>query len=164
MERREFLGGTVGLSIALSLPARVLASDIPADLTALSASQLSAAIKQGLTSCTEVMQAYLKHIHRYNPVYNAIVSMVDDDALLAQARLADQALSQSEYWGWMHGIPHAVKDLANARGLETSYGSPLFAGTVANSDDLHISRIRSQGAIFIGKTNTRHRANRNVLI
>ena len=154
MERREFLGGTAGLSVALLLPARVLASEIPADLTALSAAQLSAAIKQQLVSCVEVMQAYLKHIHRYNPVYNAIVSMVDDDALVAQARLADQALSKSEYWGWMHGMPHAVKNLANASGLETSFGSPLFAGTVANSDDLHVARIRSQGAIFIGKTNT----------
>jgi amidase len=154
MERREFLGGTAGMSLALSLPAKILASEIPSDLTTLSASQLSAAIKQQLVSCVEVMQAYLAHIHRFNPVYNAIVSMVEDDALLAQARLADQALSKSEYWGWMHGMPHAVKDLANASGLEVSFGSPLFAGTVATSDDLHVARIRSQGAIFIGKTNT----------
>lgn len=102
----------------------------------------------------EVMRAYLDRIHRYNPQYNAIVSMVDDDELLRQAGMADQALVRDEYWGWMHGMPHAVKDLANAKGLETSSGSPIFAGTIASKDDLHIERIRTAGAIFIGKTNT----------
>ena len=154
MDRRDFLGGVAGASIALSAPARLLASELPAKLTALSASQLSAAIKQRQVSCAEVMQAYLERIHRYNPVYNAIVSMASDDALMAEARLADSALDKGEYWGWMHGMPHAVKDLASAKGLETSYGSPLYAGNIALADDLHIARIRAQGAIFIGKTNT----------
>jgi amidase len=53
----------------------------------------------------------------------------------------------------LHGVPHAVKDLADATGLETSSGSPIYAGTVAKSDDLHVARIRGDGAIFIGKTN-----------
>jgi len=154
MDRREFLGGTAGVSMTLSLPANILASDLPSDITELSASQLSAAIRQQHVSCADVMQAYLSRIHRYNPVYNAIVSMLDDDVLLSQADLADQALNKDEYWGWMHGMPHAIKNLADARGLETSSGSPIYAGTIAEADDLHVSRIRSQGAIFIGKTNT----------
>jgi amidase len=154
MDRREFLGGATGVGIAMSLPADILASEIPSELTELSASQLSAAIRLQHVTCVEVMQAYLNRIHRYNPAYNAIVSMVPDDALLAQADLADQALNNDEYWGWMHGMPHAVKNLANAKGLETSEGSPIFAGTVATEDDLHVARIRANGAIFIGKTNT----------
>ena len=154
MDRREFLGGTTGVSIALSLPVQILANDVPADITDLGASQLSAAIKQQHVTCVEVMQAYLDRIHRYNPVYNAIVSMVDDKSLLAQAGLADQALNNDEYWGWMHGMPHAIKNLSDAKGLETSSGSPIFAGTIAEADDLHVARIRAQGAIFIGKTNT----------
>jgi len=140
--------------MALSLPAQILADDLPADITDLGASQLSAAIKQQHVSCVEVMRAYLERIHRYNPVYNAIVSMVDDDSLVAQAELADQALSNDEYWGWMHGMPHAIKNLSDAKGLETSSGSPIFAGSIAEQDDLFVARIRSQGAIFIGKTNT----------
>ena len=153
MDRREFLGGASGVSIAMSFPADILASEIPSDLTELSASRLSAAIRQQHVSCVDVMQAYLGRIHRYNPVYNAIVSMVDDDDLLAQANLADQALNKDEYWGWMHGMPHAVKDLSDAAGLPTSQGSPIFAGTMAEEDDFMIARIRRQGSIFIGKTN-----------
>ncbi|MBT73523.1 MAG: amidase, partial [Gammaproteobacteria bacterium] len=85
--------------------------------------------------------------------YNAIISMVDDAELMHQAEQADRALDQGEYWGWMHGMPHAVKDLADARGLESSYGSRIFAGTIASEDNLPTARIRAQGAIFIGKTN-----------
>jgi amidase len=154
MDRRQFLGAASGLSVALSLPAKLSASELPTDLTDLTAAQLSAVIREQQASCVEVMKAYLARIHRYNPVYTAIVSMVDDDQALRQAEMADNALAKDEYWGWMHGMPHAIKNLSNAKGLETSSGSPIFAGTIAEADDLHVSRIRSQGAIFIGKTNT----------
>ncbi|NOX49921.1 MAG: amidase [Gammaproteobacteria bacterium] len=142
-----------GAGVALAYPVGILGSELSSDITQLSASQLSAAIAQRQVSCVEVMQKYLDRIHRYNPVYNAIVSMLDDDTLLTQAGLADKALSRGEYWGWMHGMPHAVKDLANAAGLLSSYGSPIFAGTEVSEDDFMIGRIRKQGAIFIGKTN-----------
>ncbi len=56
--------------------------------------------------------------------------------------------------GWLHGIPIAIKDLADAAGLPTSMGSPLFAGQVAESDDPVVARLRAAGAIIIGKTNT----------
>jgi amidase len=158
MDRREFLGGATGAGALAALPfvkARTVSeSELPADLTSMSASLLSAAIKARHVSCKDVMQAYLERIHRYNPVYNAIVSMRDDDELLKEAELADKELDQGNYRGWMHGMPHAVKDLNDAKGLPTSMGSPLFAGQIAESDSFMISRIRQQGPIFIGKTNT----------
>ena len=158
LNRRQFLRSTSRLGAALTLPllrmGAPLAQELPAEITSMTASHLSAAIRARQVTCVEVMQAYLERIHRYNPVYNAIVSMVGDDELIQQAALADRALDKDEYWGWMHGMPHAVKDLANAEGLETSRGSRIFAGTIAGEDDLHIARIRAQGVIFIGKTNT----------
>jgi amidase len=154
MDRREFLSGTGGLGVLMAFGHRKLvASELPSDLTDMSASVLSAAISQRHVSCMEVMQAYLERIHRYNPVYNAIVSMVDDVELYKQAELADKALDNDEYWGWMHGMPHAVKDGSDVEGLPTSEGSPIFAGTIAKADNLMIAKIRSEGAIFIGKTN-----------
>lgn len=124
------------------------------DITAMSASRLSEAIRRRQVPCVDVMKAYLEKIHRTNPVYNAIVAMVDDEILMERAEAADRALGKGEYWGWMHGMPHAVKDLASVEGLVTSFGSRVFAGTVAGADDLHVARIRNQGAIFIGKTNS----------
>lgn len=119
----------------------------------LTATQLSFSIRQRQISCLEVMQAYLQRIAELNPEYNAIVAMADKQALMSQAAVADDALKRGEYWGWMHGMPHAVKDLANVKGFETSMGSPILAGTISRQDDVHVARIRNQGAIFIGKTN-----------
>ena len=154
MDRREFMGRASGLGVLMAIGQRtVTASDLPSDPTDMTASVLSVAIRQRDVSCVEVMQAYLERIHRYNPVYNAIVSMVEDDELIKQAELADLALDKDEYWGWMHGMPHAVKDSMDVAGMPTSHGSPIFAGTIAEEDNLMIAKIRSEGAIFIGKTN-----------
>ena len=143
----------MGISLPLGRRGSSVAQQLPSDITALSAAQLSAAIRARRVGCVETMQAYLARIHRYNPVYNAIVSLLDDGELIERAEHADRALAQGQYWGWMHGMPHAVKDLADAEGLETSRGSRIYAGTIAAADSLHIARIRAQGAIFIGKTN-----------
>lgn len=156
MNRREFLkqSSVLGLSLAPPIAGSFELKSMADEITSMSASRLSQAIQKRDVACVEVMQAYLQRIHRYNPVYNAIVNLVDDTELLRQAELADKALRKDEYWGWMHGMPHAVKDLADARGLATSYGSPIFAGNIATEDSLPIARIRAQGAIFVGKTNT----------
>jgi amidase len=157
LDRREFLLTASGMAVTLAAPSLAAEGeapmDLPADITELGAAQLSLAIRSRLVSCTEVMQAYLDRIAKLNPVYNAIVSMPEPEDLLAQAAGADRDLERGVYRGWLHGIPHAVKDLADAAGLETSQGSRIFAGTVAPADDLFVSRIRHAGAIFIGKTN-----------
>ncbi|MDG1709298.1 MAG: amidase family protein, partial [Emcibacteraceae bacterium] len=158
MQRRQFIKNTLLSGAALTVPNllsnKLFAASLPSDLTALSASDLSVAIKTKQASSVEVMEAYLARIHHYNPVYNAIVSLVDDDTLLEQAREADAALARNEYWGWMHGMPHAVKDLAAVIGKPLSYGSPLFQDYIAEEDDELVAKIRGQGAIFIGKTNS----------
>lgn len=144
----------VGAALAIPmLASHKTRADLPGDLTSLSAAQLSSAIRSGQVSCVETMQAYLARIETFNPIHNAIVSMLDADTCLAEARRADEELARGEYRGWLHGVPHAVKDLANAEGLPTSMGSPIVAGTMPEADDLHIARIRQAGAIFIGKTN-----------
>ena len=158
MKRRTFLNKSLNTSLAvtasLHAPLGLLASELPADITELSASQLSAAIRSRQASCLEVMQAYLQRIERYNPVYNAIVNLAEQDGLLDQARRADVALDRGEYWGWMHGMPQAIKDLANVEGMITTSGSPMYANRVASSDSSLVASLREQGAIFIGKTNT----------
>ncbi|MEO0936853.1 MAG: amidase [Pseudomonadota bacterium] len=120
------------------------------DLLNMGALQLSDAMARGTVSAAEVMQATLARIEAVNGDVNAIVSLRDADALMAEAEAADTA----PRGGWLHGIPLAVKDLANAKGLPTSFGSPALAGQVAQADDLHIARLRAAGAIVIGKTNT----------
>ena len=154
MKRRAFVKNSVILSSLSVLPFSYSWSLVSSDITGLSALELSMGIKTKQFSCYEVMQAYLTRIHKYNPVYNAIISMADDQNLFDQAKKADIALERDEYWGWMHGIPHAIKDLAPLKGFAYTSGSPIFADRIADEDGFITSKIRSQGAIFIGKTNT----------
>ena len=154
MKRRAFIKNSVTLSSLSVLPFSYSWSQVSSDITGLSALELSMGIKTKQFSCYEVMQAYLTRIHKYNPVYNAIISMADDQNLFDQAKKADIALERDEYWGWMHGIPHAIKDLAPLKGFAYTSGSPIFADRIADEDGFITSKIRSQGAIFIGKTNT----------
>ena len=98
MNRRQLLKAGSYLSAAYALPLTVskqlFAANLPADLVDFTATDLSIAIRDKHTSCTEVMQSYLQHIHTYNPVYNAIISMLDDDELIRQAREADNSLAR----------------------------------------------------------------------
>lgn len=119
-----------------------------------SAIDLSRAIHLKQVSCQEVMQFTLERIARLNPVSNAIVSLQDPELLLAQARERDAQLARGESMGWMHGMPQAIKDLANAQGLRTTLGSPLMKDFVAPEDGLMVQRMKAAGAIVIGKTNT----------
>lgn len=118
------------------------------------ASTLSAAIAARETSCETVMRDHLARIERLNPQFNAIISLRDGDDLIAEARAADAELARGEYRGWLHGLPFAVKDLAETASLRTTYGSPLYADHVPVHDCLLARRIRAAGAIIIGKTNT----------
>ena len=120
----------------------------------MSAMELSRVIKAGDVSCVEVMAAYLMQIDKVNPRHNAIVSMRSHEELLAAAEEKDAELASGLYHGWMHGFPHAVKDLAPTKGIPTTMGSPLMAETVTPHDAIFVERIKRAGAIIIGKTNT----------
>ena len=158
MKRRTFLANSGKLSLALSFPytlsKQAFAASMSSDLTALTAIELSTAIREKEASCVEVMQAYLDRIQKFNGTYNAIVSLQADDDLLAQAKVADAELANGNYLGWMHGMPHAVKDLTAVRGIPYTSGSPMYRDRIPDRDSALVARIRNAGAIFIGKTNT----------
>lgn len=132
-------------------PARGLGSAARmSDILKMSAVDQAAAIARGELHAEALMQATLERIAAVNGQVNAIVSLRDAEECLADARAADSA----ELQGPLHGLPIAIKDLADARGLPTSQGSTAFAGQIAEADSLHVARLRAAGAIIIGKTNT----------
>jgi amidase len=117
------------------------------------ATALSQRIARRELSCVELMQSTLERIARVNPALDAIVSLRDGDELLAAAARRDAELARGERRGWMHGLPHAIKDLEETAGVVTTFGSPLHAGFVPDTDSELARRIRAAGAIVIGKTN-----------
>ncbi|HEV2387765.1 MAG TPA: amidase [Candidatus Acidoferrales bacterium] len=144
-------GGAALEGTAAAEPAERAAGAMP-EVVSWSACELATAIRSKRVSCQEVMKAYLGHIERCNPRVNAIVSLRDDDELLDEAAWRDRQLARGEWLGWMHGFPHAVKDMALTNGIRTTCGSPLV-DLVPEEDDIYVERLRNSGAIIIGKTN-----------
>ena len=123
------------------------------EITELAAAELSESIHRRDVSCREVMAAYLDRIDEQNPAVNAIVSLRDRDVLMAEAAMRDDELTDGVSHGWMHGMPHAVKDLAETKGLRTTMGSLLLEHFVPDFDCLMVARMKEAGCIVIGKTN-----------
>ena len=120
------------------------------DLTELDATALSRLVADKKISCVDIMSAFLSRIHTFNPGLNAIVALRPDDELMGEARAADEKPPQ----GWLHGLPIAIKDLAETAGIATTWGSPTYARHVPATDCDMVRRIKAAGAIVIGKTNT----------
>jgi len=123
-------------------------------IVALAAHELSAAIQRKEVSCVETMHAYLDHIQQLNGPVNAIVALRESELLLDEAASKDAALARGEHQGWLHGLPQAPKDLVLAKGIVTTFGSPLFRTMVPSVDSICVARMRTAGAVLIGKTNT----------
>ncbi len=122
-------------------------------ITDLSAAALSEAIHARDVSCRQVMDAYLDRIDEQNLAVNAIVSRRDRDELLAEADVCDLELDHDLSRGWMHGMPQAIKDLADTKGIRTTSGSRLLAHVIPDHDCLMVARMKAAGCIVVGKTN-----------
>ncbi|MEV5555936.1 amidase [Nonomuraea wenchangensis] len=119
------------------------------ELHYLSATELAGLIRTRQVSAVEAVRACLDRIDQVNPHVNAIVTLAAEQALDA-AKAADAR----EPDGPLHGVPVAHKDLVDTAGIRTTYGSPVYADHVPDRDELIVERLRSAGAISIGKTNT----------
>jgi len=117
-----------------------------------SAREMAAAVLARRISARELLDLHLARIAERNPQLNAIVSL-DEERARAAASAADEATARGEALGPLHGLPFAFKDTHDVAGWRTTYGSPLFAEHVPETDDLVVERIRAAGAVTIGKTN-----------
>ncbi|MGE0127473.1 MAG: amidase [Blastocatellales bacterium] len=115
---------------------------------------LARMMRDGEVSATEVMTAFLAQIERINPQVNAICTFIGAEAALRAAKEADEKLAKGEQVGPLHGLPHAVKDLALTSGIRTTFGSPIYKDFIPGEDALFVERLKAAGAIIIGKTNT----------
>jgi amidase len=123
------------------------------ELCRFEAVPLAGMLRRKEVSAVEIMMTYLDHIEAVNPAVNAIVSMRPREELIAEAEEADLALARNEDVGPLHGIPQAIKDLAQTKGLRSTLGCLLFENFIPEEDSIYVARMREAGAIIMGKTN-----------
>jgi amidase len=119
----------------------------------MSARELAALLETRQISARDVMRAHLDRIDLVNPRINAIVSKLPDEACLALADEADRNLARGDRAGPLHGLPIAFKDNQPAVGFPFTRGSRIFEHDVPREEPVFIERLRTAGAIPIGKTN-----------
>lgn len=119
----------------------------------VAALEIARAVTAREITAREVVAQHLEHIAQTNPQLNAILTVAADEALRA-ADDVDRRLDRGESVGVLAGVPFTVKDLIATAGVRTTAGSAALLGNVPGIDAPAVARMRAQGAIMIGKTNT----------
>jgi aspartyl-tRNA(Asn)/glutamyl-tRNA(Gln) amidotransferase subunit A len=121
-------------------------------LTVETAEEMAQALRSGATTAEELVTRSLKRIEHDNGRLNAFV-LVDQVEATASARRADTELAAGLDRGPLHGIPVAVKDIFDIRGLPTRCGTiSRFGIPRAETDAEVVSSIRRAGGVIVGKT------------
>jgi aspartyl-tRNA(Asn)/glutamyl-tRNA(Gln) amidotransferase subunit A len=115
--------------------------------------EIAEQIRTKRLSPVEYMQAVLARIEALEPKVNAFAYLAADRAMEA-AKRAEAALMRDERIGRLHGVPVTIKDLAITKDMPTQHGSKIFAGHQPTEDTPMVPRLRGEGAIVLGKTNT----------
>lgn len=118
-----------------------------------SASDLARGIAAGEISSREAVQSTLERIAHVNPVLNAIVQVLSEEALAA-SDVADAAVRAGYRLGPLHGVPVTTKVNVDQRGCATTNGVVEFRNVIAAEDSPVVANLRKAGAIIIGRTNT----------
>ena len=103
-------------------------------------------------SAAELLETCLRRIDAEDKNLNAFIRVMADEAR-GQAAEADRELAAGRERGPLHGIPIAVKDLIDIKGLPTTAASRVRDGHRADADAAVVTQLRRAGAIVIGKTN-----------
>ena len=114
--------------------------------------RLAARIAARETTVERVVDSALQAITTHNQSLRAF-TLVEENAARCDARNADQEIAAGGYRGPLHGIPISIKDLIDISGLPTTAASRTSTTILANEDATVVSRLRTAGAIIIGKCN-----------
>lgn len=123
------------------------------DLTALPTLALRDGLAQGRFRAVEVAGAHLRRIAEAEPVLRAF-AWADSDHAMAEAQRLDALRATGRPPGPLHGVPVALKDIIDTKGIPTRNGCALDDGRVPQADSWVAERLRAAGALMIGKTHT----------
>ncbi len=127
------------------------------DVTELTVAEVREGYAEGRFTAVQLTRAFLERIERYEPVYNAFISM--NPFALERAAELDEAYRTAGPVGPLHGVPVVIKDNMDFAGLPTTVGFEGFSSAAGGIDMVPgdhaavVSRLEAAGAIVLGKTN-----------
>ena len=164
LSRRGFLKGALAAGASSLLAAGLAEASLSAqgqpgatqatsgELTRLSIREASELLRKKKVSPVELTKECLARIERYNPALNAFITVTAESAL-AEARAAEAEIQRGRWRGPLHGIPIALKDLFDTKGVRTTAASELFKDRIPTEDAEVVRRLKAAGAVFLGKQN-----------
>ena len=127
-------------------------------LAALGLSAAAAEIREGRITSAELVRDCLARIAEVDTKVQAW-AFLDRDHALKQAEAADEHRQSGKTLGPLHGVPVGMKDIFDTGDMPTEFGSPIWAGRTPRRDAAAVARLRSAGAVIMGKTVTTEYAN-----
>ncbi len=115
----------------------------------LSALEVGAHIADGTLTAVAVTEAMLDRIGRLDGRFGSY-DVITAERAMAGAEAADEELRRGMRRGPLHGVPVAVKALADVAGSRTSAGTRVLGGNIAREDATVVSRLGAAGAVLLG--------------
>ncbi|MCZ6636150.1 MAG: Asp-tRNA(Asn)/Glu-tRNA(Gln) amidotransferase subunit GatA [bacterium] len=109
-------------------------------------------MRSGQTTAQKVAESTLHHIRQTDDEIHAFLTL-DEEGVYKQAEAVDQKISNGEDPGVLAGVPIALKDTLCTKGLRTTCASKILENFIPPYDATAVARLRSSGAILIGKLN-----------
>ncbi|AOK50043.1 amidase [Burkholderia sp. MSMB617WGS] len=107
-------------------------------------------VKRRLLSAVELTRIMLSRIDTVDPIMQAYIRVTEASAL-AEANRAEREIARGIDRGPLHGVPVAVKDIFDMKGVPTTAGMAIRANALATEDATVIRRLREAGAVILGK-------------
>src|SRR5205809_5269004 len=126
-------------------------------LTDLSTAELSSLIAARTLSPVELVEALIRRVEDYDAQTHAFITPTFDLAR-QQARAAEAEIAAGKHRGTLHGIPFALKDIYDTRGILTSGHSRVFIDRIPAEDATATRRLYDAGAVLLGKLATHETA------
>lgn len=123
------------------------------DLAFLTMAEASALIKARQLSPVEYVEALIQRTETFDAQLHAYITPTFDLAR-QQAKQAEHDITTGAYRGPLHGIPFALKDIYDTRGIRTTGHSNVCRGRIPEADATTTRKLYEAGAILMGKLAT----------
>ncbi|MDZ7627323.1 MAG: amidase [Parvularculaceae bacterium] len=124
---------------------------LEADVAYASIAQLGVWLRSGSLTSARLTEIYLARIKTHDPALSAFITVTADLAR-KEAAEADKDFAAGKDRGPLHGVPYALKDIADTAGILTTWGAEPYQSRVPAKDAEVVRKLRNAGAVLLGKT------------